>query len=149
MTAAGFCSWQTAEQNLAGSPCKSLWEPALWKYDWRFEQYKLQRVVHFPVPLLLYTSWTQSFLLFFSVTRESSAKTPLRLCAENRMIMLGLIYSDMEWSQLSVQMWSTRCSALLRARSLSNVHRAFHTVIHYPAQEVQDVRHFPYRAAKQ
>lgn len=102
MKSSEFCSWKTAEQNLAVSHCKSLQEPVLSKHDWRFEGYELQRVIHFPAPLLLHSSWSLIFFLSFSVTRESSAKTPLLICAENRMIVLGLIYSGIEWSQLSV-----------------------------------------------
>lgn len=33
---------------------------------------------------------------------ESSAKAPLLFYAEGRMLVLSLIHSDMEWSQLSV-----------------------------------------------
>lgn len=148
MTAAGFCSWKTAEQNLAGSPRKSLREPALWKHDWRLERYKLQSHPLSSSAAALF-SWTQSFFTVFQRYKGKQCQDPSpALCWEQD----DRARADLQWRGMITAFStnaSTRCLALLQARSLSNIHRVFHTVIRCPAHEVQESRHFPYWAAKQ
>lgn len=147
--AAGFCSWKAAVKNLAGSACENQpfesmtgdWSDIKPKESSIFQPHRCF------IQAFCFTQ-TQSFLPSFSVTRESSAKTPLpALCWEQD----DRAKSDLQWHGMITafsKIVSTRCLALQQARSLSNIHGVFHTVIHHPAQEVQDARHFPYWAAK-